>query len=978
MKKKAKGILMAMVMTSVMVALAGGAEGVKSDATVEEKLHKQISVQIVPEQLKIEKIDDFDWISLPTRSHISKQGEPALPIKSIVVKLPRNTQVISINAIETASSIIPGNYKVSPALEPKVISDKNTGTSSLSKPHPGIYGSSNPYPSNLFDVYNSKGRDYNYVIIYFYPVQYVPAKGRLTLTTEATFDIEYTTETGSSAASEIQPLVNLEEIIITAPAYQTEANELAEWRTLTGIETAVFNTTWIYNNYEGVDKPQEIRNFINDTFTANSTLKYVLLFGDVNVTDPEVADNYSVPTRLAWIPDGYDDAGSGVDGTLVPTDYYYECLDGTWDTNGDEKYADLANDNFDIIDFIPDVSVGRLSVNDEANANQVVNKIIQYEQNIDQDWFEKMILVGTDTFRNYRGPEGEVLKEYSQDIVEDNFTDFIKLYETQYTLSSSAISENINSGSGAVNFAGHGGYGVWSLGNAGYYRNSDVRSLNNGNELPIICTMACLTGGFDSVYNTGNCIGEEFLRNPNGGSIAYVGATRVAWVWVGHPKAITSGLAGELDWRFWESFSLGITKPGPMLSEAKIRYIFAHPINNVLDEKTILEYVLLGDPATSEAPPLLAPSIIGYAPESSVYDVEGATQTFNITVDQTVNVSWQINGTEVGTNESVTEASYTNTSAAIGSWNVLAVVENENGTAMQTWEWIVTLPPPPPAPNIVSFAPESPVNNGEGDTREFNITVDQTVNVTWLINGTKIFSQDGVTESTYTSESATSGTWIVSAVAENENGTAMQTWEWIVTFPPPPPAPNIVSFAPESSVNNEEGDTREFNITVDQTVNVTWLINGTKIFSQDGVTESTYTSESATSGTWIVSAVAENENGTAMQTWEWIVTETHSMHVSNISMSMKNAGKNKNAIATVTIVDAKNSPVEGAIVSGQWSNLTIDHDFGITDANGMVSMKSDKVKVSSGIFTFTVDDVSLSGWSYNPSTNNETSDYISI
>ena len=68
-----------------------------------------------------------------------------------------------------------------------------------------------------------------------------------------------------------------------------------------------------------------------------------------------------------------------------------------------------------------------------------------------------------------------------------------------------------------------------------------------------------------------------------------------------------------------------------------------------------------------------------------------------------VNVSWLINGTEVQTTESVTEASYTNISAAVGTWNVSAVVTNENGTVSRTWIWNVSLqatstPTPTPCP----------------------------------------------------------------------------------------------------------------------------------------------------------------------------------------------------------------------------------------------------------------------------------------
>jgi len=449
MKKLVSILLVCVMLASVLVsgAAAQSAKEVVMPANVDgQNLHKQVSFEIGLKQLKINKIDDSDWPSLPRCSRISASGHPALPIKSIVVKLPRNTEVIGVSSTETTSIAVPGKYRIAPALQPRPISEPREGK--LSEILRKIYESKVPYPEKLFDVYTSKGRDYNYVIIYAYPLQWTPAKGKLTLTTKATFDVEY--ETGSSATGEVQPLSGSPvEIIITAPAYQTEAETLAEWRTSNGIGTTVYNTAWIYSNYGGVDEPQRIRNFIRDMFDTHD-IKYVLLLGDAE----------DVPPCYAWIPDGYYD-DSSPDGTLVPTDYYYECLDGTWDPNGDGKYADLDNDwTWDeeevtkYIDFIPEVSAGRLSVNAET-VSQVVNKIIQYEQNRDPTWFEKMVLVGTDTFGN---AEGEILKDYiEENILQTNFT-YTKLYETQGTLSPNAISENINSGSGALNFAGHGNY----------------------------------------------------------------------------------------------------------------------------------------------------------------------------------------------------------------------------------------------------------------------------------------------------------------------------------------------------------------------------------------------------------------------------------------------------------------------------------------------------------------------------------------
>jgi parallel beta-helix repeat protein len=88
-------------------------------------------------------------------------------------------------------------------------------------------------------------------------------------------------------------------------------------------------------------------------------------------------------------------------------------------------------------------------------------------------------------------------------------------------------------------------------------------------------------------------------------------------------------------------------------------------------------------------PFVLPPSIISFSPPSPVVDFVGAERVFSITVDQIVNVSWFINGTLVQADLSVTEASYTNLSAALGKWNVTVIVENVNGSDMQTWEWYV-------------------------------------------------------------------------------------------------------------------------------------------------------------------------------------------------------------------------------------------------------------------------------------------------
>ena len=100
---------------------------------------------------------------------------------------------------------------------------------------------------------------------------------------------------------------------------------------------------------------------------------------------------------------------------------------------------------------------------------------------------------------------------------------------------------------------------------------------------------------------------------------------------------------------------------------------------------------------------IMPPYIPVFAPLSPISDPTGATRSFNLSINQTVKVIWQINGIVVQTNTSVNSASYTNTSASPGIWNVSAIVQNSNGTAMQTWVWNVT--PVPPVLTSINVTP---------------------------------------------------------------------------------------------------------------------------------------------------------------------------------------------------------------------------------------------------------------------------------
>lgn len=104
-----------------------------------------------------------------------------------------------------------------------------------------------------------------------------------------------------------------------------------------------------------------VRALIQDA-VANHGTKYVLLGGDVT----------HVPVPLFWMPGAR--IGSDED-VAVPADIYYSCLDGTWNSDGDDRLGEET----DGADFLPDVAVGRILAGTPGEAQYQVTKILAYE-----------------------------------------------------------------------------------------------------------------------------------------------------------------------------------------------------------------------------------------------------------------------------------------------------------------------------------------------------------------------------------------------------------------------------------------------------------------------------------------------------------------------------------------------------------------------------------------------------------------------
>ena len=98
-----------------------------------------------------------------------------------------------------------------------------------------------------------------------------------------------------------------------------------------------------------------------------------------------------------------------------------------------------------------------------------------------------------------------------------------------------------------------------------------------------------------------------------------------------------------------------------------------------------------------------------------------------------------------------------------------------------------------------------------------------------------------------------------------------------------PGAPTITSSEPTTFISDDVGVSRKFTIFMNQSVDVNWYLNGTEIQFNESVSNAEYTNTSASAGTWIISAVANNANGIAMQNWTWTVMAKSELPVHNIN-----------------------------------------------------------------------------------------------
>ena len=346
-------------------------------------------------------------------------------------------------------------------------------------------------------------------------------------------------------------------LILTVDAYMDAVQPLVEWKRQKGFEVRVVTPA------ETGHGRTEIQAWLRNAYaTWETPPEYLMIVGDV-------AD---IPT--------WDFSGN-------PTDHPYT----------------LMNEG----DWLPDLLLGRLSVENDYQAQTSINKTVNYEKNPDDggnaDWYRRYLGVagnaGSITPVNTVKFCGEQLQSIG---FENSFMEgpYDGVYSPPFfgeAQSVPRITNAIDSGVGLVVYRG------WAYGVKGWepphFITNHIDGLTNGPMTPIVMSFVCLNGDY-SVNSGGDviCFGEKWTRagtpSEPKGAVAFIGNGE-HWSHTRYNDAMAIS--------YYERITdPAVTTLGGLSVAGKMRFMgyFPHQLHETGDEASVEFYMhiynLLGDP----------------------------------------------------------------------------------------------------------------------------------------------------------------------------------------------------------------------------------------------------------------------------------------------------------------------------------------------------------------------------------------------
>ncbi len=539
-----------------------------------------------PSQFSFAQRQAYDLVLADGLDVTDEPGAPQLPVQPVVIALPGRCRVKGVEFDAGNWEPLAGRYLPFPAQKQRVLVDTTT-LDAFTVPDPVIYASHEPCPPSPVRWTGTSHRgDSTLVQVLVYPVRYTGAERRLEVCRSLSVRVEY--EPLAAHHRTLSDSADFDHVIVTAAGYDTVFQRLADWKTAKGVKAVVRDIAWITGTYPGRDNAEKLRNYLKTL--PDSGVRYVLLGGDVSV----------VPFRKAFAM--CCEWGGHPREDSLPCDLYFADLDGSWDANGNNVFGETG----DSVDLYADLAVGRAPVDRPVEAQAFVNKVINYERGVVAGYQHKALFFAEVLWQDPYTDQGVHKNKLEQQSFRSGY-DITKLYQSLGNESRASVMNAIRQNQNFLNHDGHGWIDVMSCGSgtANYLRTLDADTITNSGH-GVLFSIGCWTTAFDFTS-----IGEAFVTNPNGGTIATVGNSSYGWGSPGNPGF---GYSDKFDNRFWHAItSEGFCRLGDALTRAKEYYApFSHDRNvyrwhqyqlNLMGDPELPVWTALPQTLTVAAPP---------------------------------------------------------------------------------------------------------------------------------------------------------------------------------------------------------------------------------------------------------------------------------------------------------------------------------------------------------------------------------------
>jgi Peptidase family C25 len=322
--------------------------------------------------------------------------------------------------------------------------------------------------------------------------------------------------------------LDVDYLIIAPNVFRNQAEKLANFhRNYSGLNVKVVNLDPIYIEFgSGKQDIGAIRNFVKYVYENASTpskrIKYLNLFGDASY---DFKDRVSIKTNFVPIYHALNSQTIG-ESSFASDDFF-----GLMSAN--EGYMDTTGAGGDGLD----IAVGRMIANSPQQADDLVNKVIDYHDIKSYgNWRNNVVFVADDPSAS---ETGDSQLQYYQNIVADKvmlqkpFMNVKKILLDSYVQESTAggfrypkaredFFNAFARGALVVNYLGHGGED--GLTQERVWEKIDGQSLSNRYKYPLFVTLTCDFSRFDNPFR--KTAGEYACWNATGGAISMITTVR--------------------------------------------------------------------------------------------------------------------------------------------------------------------------------------------------------------------------------------------------------------------------------------------------------------------------------------------------------------------------------------------------------------------------------------------------------------------